>query len=138
MTFLALSGKIIFLFPENMILFFGWKMKNDSWKKYMEMWDFLQVFWKDNLSKKLALEYNLSSIIRKDDISISRKYDLILYLLTWNWYVQIFLYNCKLRFFQIKFVQVCAPQNDGNSITTRLTKATKNIINWSISFFRES
>ena len=32
----------------------------------------------DGLSKKIALEYDLSCIISKDDISFSRKYDLIL------------------------------------------------------------
>ena len=39
---------------------------------------FLQMFWKDGLSKKLALEQDLSCNIRKDVISFSRKYDLIL------------------------------------------------------------
>ena len=29
MIFLVSSGNMIFLFPENMILFFRWKMKND-------------------------------------------------------------------------------------------------------------
>ena len=33
---------------------------------------------KDGVPKNNALEYDLSYIIRKDDISISRKYDLIL------------------------------------------------------------
>ena len=33
---------------------------------------------KDEISKKIALEYDLSCIIRKDDISFPRKYDLIL------------------------------------------------------------
>ena len=39
---------------------------------------FFQMFWKDDLSKKIALEYDLSCIIRKDDISFFRKYHLIL------------------------------------------------------------
>ena len=39
---------------------------------------FFQMFWKGGLSKKLALEYDLSCIIRKDDISFPRKYDIIL------------------------------------------------------------
>ena len=38
---------------------------------------FFQTSWKDGLSKKITLEYDLSCIIRKDDISFSRKYDLI-------------------------------------------------------------
>ena len=37
---------------------------------------FFQTSWKDGLSKKIALEFDLSCIIGKDDISISRKYDL--------------------------------------------------------------
>ena len=79
MTFLVLSRKMIFLFNENMILFFRQKMKgNLSKKKYMEIWYILQTFWKDYLSKKTAAGYSLFCIIRKDDISCSRKYDLIL------------------------------------------------------------
>ena len=31
---------------------------------------------KDGLSKKIALEYDLPYIMRKDDISFSRKYDI--------------------------------------------------------------
>ena len=54
MIFLVvISGKMIFLFPENMILFFRRKMKDDlSQKKYMEIWYFLQMPRKDVLSKK--------------------------------------------------------------------------------------
>ena len=38
MNFLALSGKIIFVFPKkNMMLFFRRKMKDFSPKKYMEI-----------------------------------------------------------------------------------------------------
>ena len=37
---------------------------------------FFQTSWKDGLSKKIALEYDLSCIIGKDDISFSRQYDL--------------------------------------------------------------
>ena len=33
------------------------------------------MFRKDGLSKKIALEYDLSYIMRKDGISFSRKYD---------------------------------------------------------------
>ena len=36
------------------------------------------MFSKDGLSKKIALEYDLSSIIRKDGTSFSRKYDIFL------------------------------------------------------------
>ena len=54
LIFLVLSGKIIFLFPENMILP---KTENKRWsfskknKKYMETY-LLQMFWKDGLFKK--------------------------------------------------------------------------------------
>ena len=52
-------------------------MKDDlSQKKYMEIWYILQMFQKDGLSKKIALEYDLSYIMRKDGISFSRKYDI--------------------------------------------------------------
>ena len=39
---------------------------------------FFQMFCKDCLSKKIKLECDISCIIRKDDISFPRKYDLIL------------------------------------------------------------
>ena len=38
---------------------------------------FFQTSWKDCLSKKIVLVYDLSCIIGKDDISFSQKYDLI-------------------------------------------------------------
>ena len=37
---------------------------------------FFQTSWNDGLSKKIALEYDLSRIIGKDHVSLSRKYDL--------------------------------------------------------------
>ena len=37
---------------------------------------FFQASWKNGLSKKIALEYDLSRIIGKDHVSLSRKYDL--------------------------------------------------------------
>ena len=53
MIFLASSGKMILFFPENKILFFKQKMKDDlSQKKYLEIWYVLQMFRKDGLSKK--------------------------------------------------------------------------------------
>ena len=74
MIFLASSGKMTFLFPKNIILFFWRKWKMIFLKKYMEIWYFLQMFWKYNISKKIALHYDLSCIIRKDGISLSQKY----------------------------------------------------------------
>ena len=53
MIFLVSLGKMIFLFPENMILQRGRKMKDDlSQKNYTEVWYFLQTFWKDGLFNK--------------------------------------------------------------------------------------
>ena len=37
-------------------------------KKYNEIWYFLQMFWKDGLLKRIALEYDLSCIIWEDGI----------------------------------------------------------------------
>ena len=86
MIFLVLSVKLIFLFTENMILFFRRKMKDDlseKKKKTHGMWYILQMFWKDDLSKKIAPEYDLFSIIRNDGIFFSRKYDI--FSTNWTW-----------------------------------------------------
>ena len=62
MIFLVSSRKIIFLFPENMTLFFRQKMEDDlSQKKYVEIWYILDMFWKDGLYRK----DNISGIIGK-------------------------------------------------------------------------
>ena len=56
MIFLELTGKMIFLFSENMILFFRRKRKDDlSQKNYLEIWCFLQMFWKDGLSNSCLI-----------------------------------------------------------------------------------
>ena len=52
MIFLVLSGKIIFLFPENIILFFRQKMKDDLSQQIHGIWYFLQMPRKHGLSKK--------------------------------------------------------------------------------------
>ena len=53
MIFLVLSGKMIFVFLENMILLFRLKMKDDlSPKNPQEIRHFLQMSRKDGLSKK--------------------------------------------------------------------------------------
>ena len=44
-------------------------------KKYMEIWYFLQMFWKDGLFKIIAQEYNTSCVIWKDGI-FPRKHDI--------------------------------------------------------------
>ena len=43
MIFLISSGKMAFLFLENMILFLGGKWKMIFLKKYMEIWYFLYI-----------------------------------------------------------------------------------------------
>ena len=74
MIFLALSGKMMFLFPENMILFFRHKRKDDlSQKNTWKIWCFLQMFWKDGLSKNFAPEYDLFCNIWKNGISFFQK-----------------------------------------------------------------
>ena len=53
MICLVSTGKMAFLFPKNMILFFRDGKWNDlSQKKYMEIWFFLQMFWKCSFFKK--------------------------------------------------------------------------------------
>ena len=67
MIFLVLLGKMIFLFPENMILHFRRKMKDDISQKNTRKYD---IFFK--LSEKMAFQkgaapaHDLSCIIWKD------------------------------------------------------------------------
>ena len=46
---------------------------------------FFRTSWKDGLSKKIAVEHDLSCIIGKDDISFSRKYDLTCWMENERW-----------------------------------------------------
>ena len=81
--FPLLSGIMVFNFPENMILLYRWKMKDNlSWKKCMEVRYFLQMLWKDGLFKKIVLEYDLSCIIWKDGIFFPE--NMIFFLCTEN------------------------------------------------------
>ena len=76
MIFFVLSRKMIFLFPENMISFFGHERKDDlsqKKKKYLEIWYFLRMFWKDGLSKKFVPGRDLFCNIWKDGISFFQK-----------------------------------------------------------------
>ena len=50
MIFLALSKKMIFLFPENMILFFRRKLKDDLSQKYTWKYGIFRIFSKDGTS----------------------------------------------------------------------------------------
>ena len=80
MIFLLLSyfwGKEIpssIFFPKIWSYSLVGKWKMIFLKKYMEIWYFLQMFWKNSLFKKIVLEYDLSRIVRKDDIFFSRKH----------------------------------------------------------------
>ena len=73
MIFLVeLSGKMIFLFPENMISFFRRKMKGDLSQKNAWKHDiFFKCPKKMVFQKKLTLEHDLSCIIWKDCIFFS-------------------------------------------------------------------
>ena len=69
MIFLVLSGKMIFLFPENMILFFRRKMKADLSQKKIHG----NMIFSSNVPRKLSfqkmtLEYHLFCIIWKDGL----------------------------------------------------------------------
>ena len=118
--------KLIFPFPENMILFFRRKMKDNLSPKiygnlifcasFLKRWSFQKNSHRNMIVLQLS-EKMIFLFIRNS----------FLYLLTSNWYAQIF-----------KSVQLCAPPNAGGSITTPLTRATKNIINWSISFIERA
>ena len=70
---------MVFLSPENIIFFFRRIMKDDISQKNTWKYDIFYICsGKMAFPKKIVLEYDLSCIIRKDDISFSRKYDLIL------------------------------------------------------------
>ena len=72
---LILSAKMIFPFPENMILHLRQKIKVIFLKKYMKIWYFLQTLWKDGLFKKGSAGTWSFSIIWEDGI-FSQKHDL--------------------------------------------------------------
>ena len=71
-----------------------------------------QMFWKDDLPKKIALEYDLSSsVIKKDHISFFRKYDFILEIIFFEKQQQqqqqqqrniFFVYSVKMYFFSLQ------------------------------------
>ena len=63
-------------FPENMILFFRRKMKDDLSQKNACKYIFFKCSKKVVFPKNIALEYDLSCIFRKNGISFSRKYDI--------------------------------------------------------------
>ena len=72
MISLVLSGKMIFLFLENMILFFRHKMKSDlSQEIHKNMIFSSNLLKRWSLQEKVALEYDLSGILWKDGIFLS-------------------------------------------------------------------
>ena len=113
---------LLFLLSYNVILLLHCK-KNHIF--------FFQMFWKDGLSKKIALEYDLSCIIRKDDISFSRKYDLILlnqeerwsfskkYLEMWC-FLQMFRKDGFPKKFALEYDLFCNIWKDGISFSPKL------------------
>ena len=73
MIFLVLSGKMIFLFPENMILHLRRKMKDDLSQKNTWKYDiFFKLSEKMVFSKRVAPEH--PCIIWKDGIFLPKKY----------------------------------------------------------------
>ena len=72
MIFLVLSGKMIFLFPKNMILPLRQKMKDDLSQKNTWKCDiFFRCSEKMVFSKRIVLGHDLSCIIWKDGIFFS-------------------------------------------------------------------
>ena len=76
MIFLVSSRKVVFLFSESMMLFFRRKIKDDLSQKLHVSMMFSSNVLKRWSFQKIALEYDLSCIIRKDGICFSRKYDI--------------------------------------------------------------
>ena len=59
MNFLVLSRKMIFLFLENMILFFRRKMKDDLSQKNTRKYDIFCIFSNDGISFSYKAKYDL-------------------------------------------------------------------------------
>ena len=72
-SFLYYQERWYLLFPKIWSYSLGKKERWPFPKNYMEIWCFLQTFWKDGLSKKIALEYDLFRNIWKDGISFFPK-----------------------------------------------------------------
>ena len=95
MIFLVLLGKIMFLFPKNMILHLRRKMKDDLYqKKHTKIRNFLQTFWKDGLFKKggagtWSFLYYLERWYfsqKRDIFSLGRKPEMIFSVYTYGCY----------------------------------------------------
>ena len=71
-----------------------WKMiflKKKTKKKNMEIWYIHQIFRKDGFSIKIALEFDLSYIMRKDGISFSRRYDFFFRTKNERWFLKRYM-----------------------------------------------
>ena len=96
MIFLVLSGKMIFLLPENMILYLRRKMKDDLSQKNTKKYDiFFKLSEKMVFTKRPVPAHDLSCIIwrngifsRKNDIfSLARKREVVFlrkYMKIWH------------------------------------------------------
>ena len=77
MIFLVFSGKMMFLFPENMILHRRRKVKDDISQKNTRKYDiFFKLSEKTVFSKRAASGQDIPCIIWKDGIFFSRKHDI--------------------------------------------------------------
>ena len=77
MIFLVLPGKMIFLFPENMILFFRQKMKDDLSQENTWKYDiFLKCSEKMVFPKRLQWNMIFLVLSGKMVLFLTRKYDI--------------------------------------------------------------
>ena len=103
MIFLALSGKMMFLFPENMILFFRHKRKDDLSQKNTWKYDvFFKCSEKMVFPKTLHLNTIFFVISGKMVFLFSRKYDI--FSLGRKWKKLIFI---KKRVEMWHFLYIC-------------------------------
>ena len=99
MIFLVLLGKIMFLFPENMILYLRRNMKDDLSQKNTRKYDiFFKLSEKMVFPKRAAPAHDLSCIIWKDGI-FSRKHDIFSLGRKWEMtflkkYMEIWYFLC--------------------------------------------
>ena len=100
MIFLALSKKMIFLFPGNIILFFRRKMEDDlSQKKYMEPWNFLQIP-KKRRSFQKKLHWNMIFLVLSEKmVFFPKKHDIFSFDGKWKMiffkkYMEVWYFLC--------------------------------------------
>ena len=125
MIFLALSGKIMFLFPENIILFFRQKMKEDLCGKNILKYDIFCKFPEKVIFPKKLMWNNIFLQLSGKMTFLSPGNMMLFFisLLGTDMFKYIKLLtdiSLKVRF---------SPQNAADSIKTSPTRAAKNIIN---------